>query len=537
MPWKCKLAAVVPLLGLILTCSPSTASADTFSCDASALRGTVLGAPPLEPVTANRGSAVCRDASASLNQVPAGLPTGLVASAASAQTAEFGGASAGAIGGVSGIALGTAGLPLTIPIPAVVSGLAPITVPLTLAQQLLTGLGASISVDIRPAVEALLNLSPVAAHLLDVGGAQSTAVAQCSGTRAQLSGVSQITGLTVLGQSLPTNQIVNQALALVAAQAISPATLDVTKVVLPAGLSFSTLVIGPALQTAVSSALAVLPAIQVPATLAQVSVTPAQQVQQNGQLTQQALHVAITALGQTLADLVFGEARISNSAVHCSPGPNPYTSPVATTPGTTTTPQAPSVTTALACTKRALTLIDVLERSNHVTLYGAADQRLVGHVVSIYFAATGRRVARAVVRPDGSFRTTAPLPPAAIRGTNSARYEAIAGGEHSLDLKLQRRLIVDSMRWSHGKVIIRGRVTLPLASPPAPIYIQRRASCSREVTAQRVYPRADGSWQAVLQAPPHQQVAVYRAATEVRNNVASRKLFATFTLPREVSLG
>src|SRR5260221_5796375 len=39
-------------------------SADTFSCDASALRGAVLGAPPFEPVTANRGSAVCRSASA-----------------------------------------------------------------------------------------------------------------------------------------------------------------------------------------------------------------------------------------------------------------------------------------------------------------------------------------------------------------------------------------------------------------------------------------------------------------------------------------
>ena len=195
------------------------------------------------------------------------------------------------------------------------------------------------------------------------------------------------------------------------------------------------------------------------------------------------------------------------------------------------------MTTALACGSRALTLIDVLERSNHVTLYGAADQRLVGHVVSIYFAATGRRVAHAVVRPDGTFRTTAPLPPATIRRTNSARYQAWAGREHSLDLKLERRLIVDSMRWRGGRVVIRGRVKLPLAIPVAPIYIQRRVSCSREVTAQRVFPRADGSWQAVVTAPPHAQVAVYRATTEVRNNLLSRMPFETFTLPREVSLG
>src|SRR3954453_9411060 len=52
--------------------SPSGATAATsFNCDASAVRGTVLGAP-IEPVTANRGAPECRSATAGGSGI--GLP-------------------------------------------------------------------------------------------------------------------------------------------------------------------------------------------------------------------------------------------------------------------------------------------------------------------------------------------------------------------------------------------------------------------------------------------------------------------------------
>jgi hypothetical protein len=192
---------------------------------------------------------------------------------------------------------------------------------------------------------------------------------------------------------------------------------------------------------------------------------------------------------------------------------------------------------ALQCTKRKLVLIDVLQRGNRVDLRGAADRHLIGNRVEIFFAATGRALASAVVGADGFFHTTVPLPAASIRSTNRARYQARIGNDRSLDLKLTRRMDVRSITAGGETVTIRGRVVGPLAKPVAPIVVQRRVSCSQYVTATRVAPNRDGTFTATLPAPPHQQAAVYRAATFVRKDSTNVKLFRTFTLPRVVALG
>ena len=58
---------------------------------------------------------------------------------------------------------------------------------------------------------------------------------------------------------------------------------------------------------------------------------------------------------------------------------------------------------------------------------GAADRKLIGRTVDIHLVQAfggGPRVARAKVARDGSFRTTAKLPPRSVRGSNSTRYQA-----------------------------------------------------------------------------------------------------------------
>jgi hypothetical protein len=181
-------------------------------------------------------------------------------------------------------------------------------------------------------------------------------------------------------------------------------------------------------------------------------------------------------------------------------------------------------------------LIDVLRRGNRVKLLGAADKQYAGRTVGIVFAAGHRTVAHAVVRKDGSFSTTAPLPAARLRGTNRARYQAVIGSERSLNLKLTRRMIVESVTSARGKVRIRGRVTGPLASPRRAIVVKRRVTCSKTVTVARVRPSRSGRFTVVVAAPKGQAAAVYRLSTSVRNTLANPRLYPTFTLPRAVDL-
>jgi hypothetical protein len=160
----------------------------------------------------------------------------------------------------------------------------------------------------------------------------------------------------------------------------------------------------------------------------------------------------------------------------------------------------------------------------------------VGKPVTIRFAATGKDVARATVKPDGSFTTTAPMPPRAIRGTNRARYVARSGKERSLNLKLARRMVVESVKSADGEVTITGRVVKPLAAPAAPIVLKRRVTCSKLETVKTFKPDASGRFRVTTKAPDGLAATVYRLQTRVRKTASNPKTFPTFTLPRAVDL-
>ncbi len=499
---------------------PGTASAAELNCDASALRGTVLTAPPIEPVTANRNQPTCKPVTAGLST--AALPLPLSARLAFAETSvgtpTGPGQRAGAAGGLADLSVALPALPITLP-----TGSFPTVAPIEIRDP--TGLIVIAKADVNAALKALLPDGKLPTDLLRLQTGAAFAEAKCVNGATQLTGSSQVAGLSVLGQTLPTDKALDQSLTLVDTANIDPSSADLSLVTFDvAGVSVRT----PAVAAAIKQVLDGLPTLTIPATAARVKVTPSSQVRSGSKLTQQALRVEVSIAGQNLADLVVGEASVTGANLECAPAAAP--APV--------TKVAPVTATELSlqCTTRRLVLTDVLRSGSRVRLLGAADKRFVGRRVGIVFSATGRQVATAVVRKDGSFATSAPLPPRAIRSTNQARYIARIGSEKSLDLKLERRMFVSSARTSNGRVTIIGRVTRPLGSPVQTITLVRRVSCKKTEVVKRFKPTRTGSFRVTVAAPPRLQAAVYRLGTRVRKTLRNPKLFPTFTLPRAVEL-
>jgi len=496
---------------------PAPASAASFACEASAIRGAVLTAPPIEPITANQGQAGCKAAKGVLADVADGLPVPLSLSAAAAQTtfegseAQPGSQVAGAVGGLLDARVRPLGLP-QIPVP--VDQVPTLTVPLSSVPNPL-GLplpNQNVTVDLKPALRALVG--QVTADVLRVQTAVSFAGARCIDGKPTIAGSSQLAGISVLGIELPTDEATNQALRVVDTQSIDPSNVDVSKIPLPPGVAPELL---PAVQQAVKPLLDALPAISIPATLAQVKVTPKQQIREGDKLIQRAVQVQVSLLGQSLADVVIGEAIVSARDVRCAAAQG-------------------VAQEQLSCTKRRLALVDVLRQGRRVKLFGVADRALVGKRVSIRFTATGRQVARPVVRRNGEFSATAPLPPAAVRETNRARYEAVVGRERSLRLKLARRMVVTRLTSSRGKVTIAGRVVRPLGRPIQTIVVKRRVSCRRTEVVRRIRPSRTGAFRVTVDAPPRALAATYRLSTKVRKFASNPKLYNTYTLPRAVEI-
>ena len=485
--------------------SAAPASAASYSCQSSAARGQVLTAPAIEPITANKGTGECRSAKGGLASA---LPRPLAVSALFAETSLTGPSTspgeqlAQAAGGIADLKIGPAlDLGVQLPIDQALAPIPAVSVP---------GVGA---LDIRKAVLATLAASP---EVLSIQVAQAYARAGCVNGAVALSGASKIAGVKLLGLDLPTDRAVTQT-----AQAIGGGAVELSKLD-PAALLPPGVTLDPLLSTAIKAAIAGLPTIQIPATLAEISITPNVQERTANRLTHRALQVNLKVAGQQILDLTLGEATVGADAVDC------------TASGAASPSQA-----ALQCTTRRLVLTDVYERNGRVRLEGAADRKLIGRTVNIHLVRPfggGPRVARVTVRRDGSFTTTAKLPPRRVRGSNNTRYQARLGSERSLRLKLRRRMVVRSVRVSGGQVRISGRVSRPLAAPARTIEVRRRVSCKRWVLVKRIKPRRDGTWSTTVDAPPSQLAATYRFATKVRKVRSNPKTYPTFTLPRYVDL-
>jgi hypothetical protein len=488
---------------------PSQASAAGWNCSATGL----AGQPSVPATSANNGASTCQAASAG-GSAPV-LPVPLQATAVSAQTQLDGPADdpmqqvATATSVVSGLGIG---LPSNLPI----------NVPTTNLNVPLVG-----TFDITSALSTLVPVPT--GNVVDLVGSTTTASGRCTNASPQLSGSSQATGLTALGQTLPTDHAFTQAVDVVNATTIDPSMVSLSA--LPAPLNgLSALVIQPLLDA--------LPNIAVPATVGQVGLTPGGQSVQNDTLVQDGPRLVVSVAGQPLADLTLGHASVSRGDVLCTRDTgggrggdpsDPGGDDAAATGGAVPRAQ-------LACSSRKLALVDVLSRGNRTRFYGAADLRYVGKRINVVSLWNGKVVARPLVQADGTFATSAALPPKALRTSNRARYQARVGSERSLELKLFRRMLVEQMTSHDGTVTIKGRVLRPLARPVRAITIRRRVSCTTDVTVKTVKPDAAGRFAVTIPAPPTGQAAVYRLQTSVPKSARNPKLFATYTLPRAVEL-
>jgi hypothetical protein len=541
------------LVGLTVWLAPGTAGAATptaFNCDATALSLTLLSLDPITLGTANAGAPKCQNEDGTLLTIPASAGLPLTAGVLVAKTGvSTDGQTATAVGGVTGLGVGIGGSALsgvTGPIAQAVTGSStPVTLDSGDIPTLLAGLGLTSTPtvtqgDLSTALSEILQsaLSQVLnGSIAGVGVADSIATTKCVNGAPVLSGMSELAGLQVLGQNIPLDPVVNQALTLLNTQQLDQLNLSstITSLLnnLETSLGLQALSTGPVtgplvtqLETALSNLLntTVQPLLTNLLTAAQplinalvdITVQPDIQTVANGQLTQTALHLNVTLLGQSILDLTLGQARVSNDSVTCV---------------------SPVTVASLQCTTRKLTLIDVLQHGDHTYVTGAAQSTLIGKKIGIYFTNTGKEVGTAVVDKAGLFHTNVPLPPENIRYTNSARYFAKYGQETSLRLKFSRRMHILGLSSSGGKVHIDGEVSQPLTDPVSKIVIQRRISCTKTVNVKTITGVSSGKFSASLADPPATQAGVYRAETFVRQNPHSTKPFPTFTLPGYVQIG
>ena len=206
-----------------------------------------------------------------------------------------------------------------------------------------------------------------------------------------------------------------------------------------------------------------------------------------------------------------------------------------TTPGIATTPQGVEEL-LLACTKRPLVLNDVLVHGDRVLLEGSAAEDLHGKEVKLIFDGH-KQVATARIGADGEFSTSAPLPPARMRDSNSARYMAELGRQRSLDLKLTRRLILEPPRFSDGTVTLVGQVLPPLRKPVASVSVQQQLECGKARTVGTFKPSRDGHFRITLKVPAVAKAGLYTLTSSVVAKPGARHGFATYSLPLPVLLG
>ena len=147
-------------------------------------------------------------------------------------------------------------------------------------------------------------------------------------------------------------------------------------------------------------------------------------------------------------------------------------------------------------------------------LDGSAAKSLEGKRVKIVFD-DGRPVASATVGKNGQFSTTAPLPPANLRDSNDARYQAESGSQRSLNLKLVRRLSLEPPKVSGDTVTLVGQVLPPLTKPVAQVTVQQELECGKTNVVAHAVPSASGRFRITVTVPTVAKAGVYRLISDV----------------------
>jgi hypothetical protein len=232
-----------------------------------------------------------------------------------------------------------------------------------------------------------------------------------------------------------------------------------------------------------------------------------------------------------------GGSTATGGASTTTVGSSASTAAAGASPGIASTPKAVEEL-LLGCSKHSLVLNDVLIRGGRVVLSGSAANSLAGKKVKIVFDA-GKPVATTTVQANGQFSTTAPLPPARLRNSNSARYLAESGSQRSLNLKLTRRLSLEPPTFSGDSVTLAGQVVPPLRKPIAPVTVEEQLECGKTSKVMTFTPSATGRFHVTIPGiPAGAKAGIYRLMSSVAQSPATAKHgFATSSLPLPVALG
>lgn len=301
--------------------------------------------------------------------------------------------------------------------------------------------------------------------------------------------------------------------------------------------------------------------VNLPPNLVRVQLTPRQQADAGGTLSQQAVILSVSALSRPVLSGTLAEARVSTGSVVCVPPVVPPVDPPVDPPVPPVVPPSvppvvpprkvtdpapptvddtrygsPEAAALLRCLRVPAMLIDVFGSGSRTRIYGAAEQRYAGRTATIVLAAGNKRVGRVRIDDTGLFSTVVPLPPRTIRSSNRARYYATVDGRRTSALKFSRRMQLTGLTARGRTVTLTGRVTGPRAARPAPVVIEQRIGCGRFTTVGRATPGRDGRFSVRVAAAEDAAATVYRARTRVPATARSKRLRATFTLPRVVGL-
>lgn len=428
-------------------------------------------------------------------------------------------------------------------------------------------------------------LSAALPDVLSAGVITAQAQATCSATGTpQLSGTSRIADLKVLGVGVDANGAADQLLSLDTAklnlgQLINPTQLlQNIQLTIEPGLLGSVLITvlggnpaqpyqtnvhallgadsglvgavndllaaltGQNIQTIVNQLSAGLQPlldsveINLPPGLLRAQVTPNAQAVVGDQLTQQALSLSVSALGQPILSGVLAQARVGAGAPGCVPPkkeePKPGDNGVKN-PDKYTSPEAEAF---LQCANRSVDLIDVYGSGSRTFVQGVAERKYVGKTATIYLAHGKKKVGTVTVGEDGLFSKRVALPPKKIRKTNKARYYAVVEGKKTRALKFARRMETRGLTASSQNVTFRGRVVGPLQRRQQSVTIKQRVSCKSYKTVATVKPDKKGRFTVKIKAPAGDGAVIYRAQTRVGKRKNAKRLSPTFTLPRVVGL-
>ena len=345
----------------------------------------------------------------------------------------------------------------------------------------------------------------------------------CQGGKPSVGGSSTVAGLTVLGQDLPVDQVINQVKTLIQATTIDPTHPDAHgRQPGPQPAAVGPDQVGGRRQHGAHRRAGRHqqrrqervgrsrdPVAGRP--WREIKVVPGTQVKTGDSITQQALNVVVTIAGQKVVEAVIGEAKASSAGVDCRPP----------SPTRTTADREPT----LQCSTRKLVLVDVLERGNRVRLNGVADPSLAGKTVAIVFDATGKTVARAKVgqgRQLRHHRAAAARAPArherrALHGDAGQggvdQPQAAPAHDHPVDDSQQRP----------------GDHHRPRAAAAGQAAAGDHAQASRVVQRARRSSRGSsrartGRFRITVNAPSRVGTAVYRLTTRVRGSASRARV-------------